>query len=136
MGVKKLTPDKRTAATLKNLGEWNATRDEAASWLGVTRQTLWKFLDEFPDMQEAFENGLNTGKTTLRRLQWKLARQGNATMLIWLGKQLLKQYDQPLREEDVTREDIEALRVEIERKLARVTEADEAERVASKLKSE
>jgi hypothetical protein len=29
----------------------------------------------------------------LRRLQWKLARAGNATMLIWLGKQWLGQTD-------------------------------------------
>lgn len=30
---------------------------------------------------------------TLRRLQWKAAEGGNATMLIWLGKQLLGQKD-------------------------------------------
>lgn len=51
-------------------------------------------------------------------------------MLIWLGKQMLKQYDQPPKEDAVTRETIEALRVEIERKLARVIESDETERMA------
>ncbi len=43
---------------------------------------------------------------------------------------MLKQYDQPPKEDAVTRETIEALRVEIERKLARVIESDETERMA------
>ena len=34
------------------------------------------------------------GKVSLRRAQIKLAESGNATMLIWLGKQLLNQRDE------------------------------------------
>lgn len=34
------------------------------------------------------------GKASLRRSQYKAALDGNATMLIWLGKQVLKQTDQ------------------------------------------
>lgn len=33
------------------------------------------------------------GKRSLRRMQWKSAKGGNATMQIWLGKQLLGQTD-------------------------------------------
>ena len=33
------------------------------------------------------------GKASLRRSQWKLAKDGNATMLIWLGKNMLDQKD-------------------------------------------
>lgn len=33
------------------------------------------------------------GKASLRRRQWKLAEGGNATMLIWLGKNVLDQKD-------------------------------------------
>jgi hypothetical protein len=33
------------------------------------------------------------GKASLRRNQWKLAENGNATMLIWLGKNYLGQKD-------------------------------------------
>jgi hypothetical protein len=32
-------------------------------------------------------------KASLRRIQWKLAEAGNATMCVWLGKQLLGQRD-------------------------------------------
>ena len=35
-------------------------------------------------------------KSNLRRAQIKLAMSGNATMLIWLGKNILGQSDQPL----------------------------------------
>lgn len=35
--------------------------------------------------------GRSEGKTKLRRLQWASAENGNATILIWLGKQLLGQ---------------------------------------------
>lgn len=37
--------------------------------------------------------GRAVGRMSLRREQWKLAQAGNATMLIWLGKQLLGQRD-------------------------------------------
>jgi len=33
------------------------------------------------------------GKASLRRNQWKLAQDGNATMLVWLGKNYLDQTD-------------------------------------------
>jgi len=33
------------------------------------------------------------GKASLRRNQWKLAQDGNATMLVWLGKNMLDQTD-------------------------------------------
>lgn len=127
----KLVADKRTAATLKNIGKIGCTREEAAAVLGVSRVALWAFLDKNPDIAEEFEAGLLVGKATLRRAQWSLAQKGNATMLIWLGKQMLKQYDQPPREDEVTRESIEALRSEIERKLAKIADSEPAKEVAS-----
>lgn len=33
------------------------------------------------------------GKASLRRMQWKSAEDGNTTMLIWLGKNILGQTD-------------------------------------------
>jgi len=131
MGSRKLANDARTKATLRKLGEWGATRDEAAAWLDVSRPTLWKFLNENPDCAHELEAGLDRGRVSLRRLQWRSAHNGNATMLIWLGKQLLKQYDQPPTEEQVTRESIEAMRIEFERKLASIAESDEKEKLAS-----
>ena len=35
----------------------------------------------------------DSGKASLRRMQWKKAEEGNATLLIWLGKQYLGQTD-------------------------------------------
>lgn len=52
-------------------------------------------------------------------------------MLIWLGKQMLKQYEQPPPENEVTRESIEALRDEINGKLARIIESEQEARMAS-----
>lgn len=48
---------------------------------------------------ECFKKFSAGGKTSLRRLQFELARKGNATMLIWLGKQYLGQTDKPIAEE-------------------------------------
>ncbi len=37
--------------------------------------------------------GRAKGKTRLRQMQWKSAEQGNVSMQIWLGKQMLGQSD-------------------------------------------
>ena len=51
-------------------------------------------------MRRHFKAELTKGreslKHSLRRAQIKVALGGNATMLIWLGKNLLGQSDQPL----------------------------------------
>ena len=44
-------------------------------------------------LRDAIDSGRETGRTTLRRLQWQGAASGNVTMLIWLGKQMLGQRD-------------------------------------------
>ena len=41
----------------------------------------------------ALKKGREIGKATLRRFQWQNAANGNATMQIWLGKQMLNQAD-------------------------------------------
>lgn len=129
---KSLTPDKRTILTLRKLGEWGATREEAAAWLEVSRPTLWKFLIEYPEIGELFEAGLDRAKCTLRRLQWDAAKKGNVTMLIWLGKQMLKQRDDAGGIDPETKESLDQLRSEIERKLARVIDAKSEGEMASK----
>ncbi len=40
-----------------------------------------------------YKNNKEKGKASLRRMQWQKAREGNTTLLIWLGKQLLGQKD-------------------------------------------
>jgi hypothetical protein len=39
-------------------------------------------------------------RSMLRKWQMDLARKGNATMLIWLGKNVLKQSDNPISSEN------------------------------------
>lgn len=65
------------------------TIDEIAVVLGISDVTLRKdkrFL-------AIHRKGMEEGKSSLRRLQWKGAEAGNPTMLIWLGKQYLGQKD-------------------------------------------
>jgi|SRR5688572_15739141 hypothetical protein len=137
MGRKKaLTNDARTLAVLNGLGKIHATREEAAAVLGVSRPTLWKFLDEFPEAIEIFEAGQDSGKAELRRMQWNAAKKGNTTMLIWLGKQLLKQRDDAAMADIGTKESIDALRDEIKRKLARVIDSEPEGELAKEPKPE
>jgi hypothetical protein len=70
-----------------------ATVDEIAAVLGVPRRTLYDRMEQDPEIQHALDEGRDQGRITLRRLQWQQAHAGNATMLIWLGKQLLGQRD-------------------------------------------
>jgi hypothetical protein len=43
---------------------------------------------------DVIKNARETGKASLRRMQWKSCKDGNVTMQIWLGKQWLGQRDQ------------------------------------------
>ena len=66
---------------------------EIAAVLGMTERHLFERMQQQPEIKEIIERARETGKTTLRRMQWQGAESGNATMLIWLGKQLLDQKD-------------------------------------------
>lgn len=71
------------------------TKDEICDFFGIDEKTLTarvkeKFGVGFSDY---YKKAANNGKISLRREQFKLALKGNATMLIWLGKNILKQSD-------------------------------------------
>lgn len=71
------------------------TQEECAAVLSVSADTIDRRLNEkfghgFADF---YKNHCAEGKVSLRRAQFKLALAGNATMLIWLGKQWLDQTD-------------------------------------------
>lgn len=63
------------------------TMTEMAAHFNVSVDTLEN------NYSEIIKRGQERGKESLRRLQWKAAMQGNVTMQIWLGKQILKQRD-------------------------------------------
>jgi hypothetical protein len=67
---------------------------EIADWFGISNDTLrYNFAVELLKGRESL-------KQSLRRSQIKLALSGNAVMLIWLGKNILGQSDNPLNADD------------------------------------
>lgn len=73
---------------VKKLASIMCTEKEIASFLGCDERTLQR--DE--EFCRIFKEGKETGKMSLRRMQWKLAEKSYA-MAIFLGKQYLGQRD-------------------------------------------
>lgn len=86
--------------TVDNLCKIQCTGEEIASVLNVSYDTLERRIKkEFnQSCADYIAEKRQGGKASLRRAQWKLATEdkGNATMLIWLGKQYLNQKDTPV----------------------------------------
>jgi len=74
---------------LHQLASIHCTMAEIAAVMKCSVDHLYK-----PEYFEIIENGRESGRCSLRRLQWASAQKGNTGMLIWLGKQLLGQKDQ------------------------------------------
>jgi len=64
-----------------------------AAVLGVSVDTIQRRKRDCPEFCGVIEKGRASLRNSLRRLQVKKALEGNTTMLIWLGKQLLGQTD-------------------------------------------
>lgn len=77
---------------LERLCTIQATDQEIAAWFGVTTRTIERRRTE-PKFAAIMERGKAKGRISVRRMQMKLLEQGNATMGVWLGKQLLGQTD-------------------------------------------
>lgn len=79
--------------TIERAASIGCTKEEIAAMIGVARSTLYLHMETDPAIQAAIDRGSDHGKAALRRMQWNGAKDGNATMLVWLGKQLLGQKD-------------------------------------------
>lgn len=78
---------------VEKLSSFMCTESEIAAFLETTVDTLHnKANDE--KFVAAKQRGQDKGKASLRRAQFKAADNGNATMLVWLGKQYLGQKDE------------------------------------------
>jgi hypothetical protein len=77
---------------LERLCALQCTDEELAHWFGVTTRTIERRRLE-PRFAEVMERGKAKGRISVRRMQMKLLEEGNATMGVWLGKQLLGQAD-------------------------------------------
>lgn len=75
------------AQMLERLAACGCTVFEMAAVLECNKKTLERrYFD-------AINNGRMKGRTSLRHKQFQLAMNGDKTMLVWLGKQLLGQSD-------------------------------------------
>ena len=83
---------------VEELGRIQSTQAELAAVLGCHVDTVKDRLKNDPEFSTAFEKGVESGRSSLRRLQWKSAVGGNITMQIWLGKQYLGQQDRQMTE--------------------------------------
>lgn len=77
---------------IEKLAGLQCTRKEVAGWFRIAYNTLKLQFKNDKRVEEAWENGRHRGTVSLRRYQFALA-QKNATMAIFLGKQILGQKD-------------------------------------------
>lgn len=68
---------------------------------------------------DAWMLGPRIGKASLRRMQFKSAEDGNVTMQIWLGKQMLGQRDKSEIDHGVT-DTLAALMAQIDGRTPRI----------------
>ena len=77
---------------LERLCEIQVTQPEIAAFFHVSTRTIEKYAQK-PEFREIMERGYKNGLISLKRAQFNKALEGNPTMLIWMGKQLLGQRD-------------------------------------------
>ena len=78
---------------VENLSRLNCTMDEIAAYFNVDVRTVQLRAQRDPAFRAAIDRGQALGRLSIRRQQIRLMEQGNATMAVWLGKQLLGQHD-------------------------------------------
>ena len=77
---------------LEKLSVLQCTHEELAAFFGCSTRTIEKYAKQ-PEVAEVIARGKAKGRISVRRAQMKLLEAGNATMGVWLGKQLLGQRD-------------------------------------------
>jgi len=73
---------------IRKLAKIQCTQEEIAAVCGCSVDTLDR------NYAEIIKDGKEDGKASLRRLQFKIAESGNASMSIFLGKVYLNQKDE------------------------------------------
>ena len=72
---------------VEKLASIHCTMEEIGSTVGCSVDTLER------RFAEIIKRGKDKGKSSLRRLMWEKAQNGNVTMMIWLSKQTLGMRD-------------------------------------------
>lgn len=80
---------------VEKLCAMQCTGEEIAGVLKINYDTLNARINEEYGIgfSDYYKKHSQSGRASLRRLQWKSAQGGNTPMLIWLGKQYLGQRD-------------------------------------------
>ena len=100
--------------SVEQLCRLNCTDAEIAAFFDVCLRTVERERQSNPEFNDAIEKGKSYGKLSLRRKQVELANEGNATMLIWLGKQYMGQSDKVALGGDDTMTAIKVTRVVVD----------------------
>ena len=79
---------------VEKLAHIQCTYSEIASTLSISVDTLTRH----KDFAAVYKRGAESGRKSLRRMQFESANKGNITMQIWLGKQYLGQSDYVTKE--------------------------------------
>jgi hypothetical protein len=87
------TTAKIDLAELERLSAMQCTDEEIAAWFGVTTRTIERRRKN-AKFAEVMDRGKAKGRISVRRAQLKLLESGNATMGVWLGKNILGQVDE------------------------------------------
>jgi hypothetical protein len=77
---------------VEDLAGLGCTNEEVAAALGVSADTIER------RFAGAIQKGRLRFQVSVRRIQYRLAEQGNAAMAIWLGKQYLGQTEKKVAE--------------------------------------
>ena len=87
------TTAKIDMAELERLSAMQCTDEEIAAWFKVTTRTIERRRKNRV-FAEVMDRGKAKGRISVRRMQMKLLEAGNATMGVWLGKNVLGQTDE------------------------------------------
>lgn len=77
----------------EKLAALNCTNEEIAAYFEVSERAVELRWQNDMRFREAIIRGRLKGKISVRRAQFRMMEAGNATMAVWLGKQLLGQRD-------------------------------------------
>jgi hypothetical protein len=91
--AKRGTTAKIDMAELERLSAMQCTDEEIAAWFKVTTRTIERRRKN-RSFAEVMDRGKAKGRISVRRMQMKLLEAGNATMGVWLGKNILGQVDE------------------------------------------
>lgn len=97
--------------TINSLCTIHCTGEEIAGVLEIDYDTLnARIKDKYTiGFSDYYKRHQGAGKASLRRMQWKAAEEGNTTMLVWLGKNVLDQTDKQHIEQHITQSPIQVI---------------------------